>query len=85
MTPDDMSEIAKCGLCGEPMPPGEEMFQYHGYSCECPEVSTVGKICNFFETLCSNYGFNLKTSDTDRESVAAILRDSTQPTQGEGE
>lgn len=32
-----MSEQTKCGLCGEPMPPGEEMFQYHGYSGPCPK------------------------------------------------
>jgi hypothetical protein len=30
-------EVAKCGLCGEPMPPGEEMFKYHGYSGNCPK------------------------------------------------
>jgi len=24
-----------CELCGEPMPPGEEMFSYHGYSGPC--------------------------------------------------
>lgn len=29
-------EIARCGLCGEPMPAGEEMFNYHGYSGPCP-------------------------------------------------
>jgi hypothetical protein len=27
-----------CGLCGQPMPPGEEMFRYHGYSGPCPET-----------------------------------------------
>jgi hypothetical protein len=27
---------ANCKLCGEPMPPGEEMFFYHGFSCDCP-------------------------------------------------
>ena len=32
-----MSEIAKCQLCGEPMPEGEEMFNYHGYSGHCPK------------------------------------------------
>lgn len=26
-----------CQLCGEPMPPGEEMFNYHGYSGLCPK------------------------------------------------
>lgn len=32
-----MSEQARCELCGEPMPPGEEMFKFHGYSGECPK------------------------------------------------
>lgn len=34
-----VSEQVKCGLCGEPMPPGEEMFKYHGYSGPCPKPS----------------------------------------------
>ena len=25
-----------CELCGEPMPEGEEMFKFHGYSGPCP-------------------------------------------------
>jgi len=32
-----MAEQTKCELCGEPMPPGEEMFKYHGYSGPCPK------------------------------------------------
>lgn len=28
--------MATCKLCGEPMPPGEEMFHYHGFSGPCP-------------------------------------------------
>ncbi len=27
-----------CSLCGEPMPEGETMFKYHGYSGPCPKV-----------------------------------------------
>jgi hypothetical protein len=34
-TPKD--ETPRCTLCGEPMPPGEEMFKYHGYSGPCPK------------------------------------------------
>lgn len=26
-----------CEICGKPMPPGEEMFKYHGYSGDCPK------------------------------------------------
>lgn len=29
--------MSKCELCGEPMPDGEEMFKYHGYSGPCPK------------------------------------------------
>ena len=29
--------MAKCELCGEPMPEGEEVFKYHGYSGDCPK------------------------------------------------
>lgn len=29
--------IATCGICGETMPRGEEMFQYHGASGPCPK------------------------------------------------
>ena len=32
-----MTEIAKCGICGEPMPQGETMFKFHGYSGPCPK------------------------------------------------
>ena len=31
-----MSET-KCELCGEPMPEGETMFKFHGYSGPCPK------------------------------------------------
>ena len=31
------NEKAICELCGEPMPEGEEMFNYHGYSGNCPK------------------------------------------------
>ena len=27
----------KCSICGEPMPEGETMFKYHGYSGPCPK------------------------------------------------
>ena len=27
----------RCEICGEPMPAGEEMFKFHGYSGPCPK------------------------------------------------
>lgn len=32
-----MMEKAICSLCGEPMPDGEQMFNFHGYSGPCPK------------------------------------------------
>lgn len=32
-----MADESKCELCGEPMPPGETMFKFHGYSGPCPK------------------------------------------------
>lgn len=33
-----MSESkAVCSICGEPMPAGEEVFNFHGYSGPCPK------------------------------------------------
>jgi hypothetical protein len=29
--------MINCEVCGEPMPLGEEMFKYHGYSGKCPK------------------------------------------------
>ena len=32
-----MNDTVKCAICGEPMPQGEEMFNFHGYSGPCPK------------------------------------------------
>lgn len=32
-----MGEIENCTICGEPMPAGETMFKFHGYSGPCPK------------------------------------------------
>jgi hypothetical protein len=39
-----MNQSAVCELCGEPMPDGEEMFKYHGYSGPCPKPPMC-KVC----------------------------------------
>ena len=41
--------MAKCGLCGEPMPAGEEMFNYHGYSGGCPVPPLAQEIPSLVE------------------------------------
>lgn len=40
---------AVCQLCGEPMPAGEEMFNYHGYSGPCPKPPKSGQINDPYE------------------------------------
>jgi hypothetical protein len=41
MYPESLKDIpaGTCELCGQPMPPGEEMFRFHGYSGPCPEAT----------------------------------------------
>lgn len=35
--------MTNCELCGEPMPPNETMFRFHGYSGPCPKPSLRGQ------------------------------------------
>jgi hypothetical protein len=32
-----------CTICGEPLPPGEEMFKFHGFSGPCPKPPLTTK------------------------------------------
>ena len=59
---NDMTE-AKCELCGEPMPAGETMFKYHGYSGPCPKP-----------TLPQPASINWQERATVAEADAAALR-----------
>ena len=43
------AQKAVCQLCGEPMPAGEEMFNYHGYSGPCPKPPKSGQINDPYE------------------------------------
>jgi hypothetical protein len=36
-----VSKQSLCAICGQPMPPGEEMFKYHGYSGPCPAAPKI--------------------------------------------
>ena len=40
---EELKKEAICQLCGEPMPEGEQMFNYHGYSGPCPKPPLVVK------------------------------------------
>lgn len=40
MAGDTPATTSVCELCGFPMPPGEEVFRYHGYSGPCPTPPT---------------------------------------------
>lgn len=56
-----MTEAHKCEICGDPMPPGEEIFKFHGYSGQCPkpplprppnEVARLRGLLSEFIKLC---------------------------------
>lgn len=41
---------AKCEVCGDPMPAGEEMFKFHGYSGPCPKPPLPTIECHGLDT-----------------------------------
>lgn len=65
----------KCTLCGEPMPKGEEMFQYHGYSGDCPKKPIDKKpdhyMMQFFKF--SHLPDHLKTVSSDFHTLAVVI------------
>ncbi len=79
----DNADRPKCQLCGEPMPLGEEMFNYHGYSGPCPKPPLPKKELAFKVTAkCENGHEQFVTYyDMTREQVEVIigLVDGTSP------
>jgi hypothetical protein len=43
--------MSNCELCGEPMPEGEEMFKFHGYSGPCPKENRREKLQAYYNDL----------------------------------
>lgn len=50
-----MSDKPKCTVCGEPMPPGEEMFKFHGYSGPCPKPPLRPSTLNPMNCECASF------------------------------
>jgi hypothetical protein len=40
----DETELPRCEICGEPMPEGETMFKFHGFSGPCPAPPLADRI-----------------------------------------
>ena len=58
-----MSEQAKCELCGEPMPEGETMFKFHGYSGPCPKPPLERKPRFTIEHITTGDATNYRITD----------------------
>jgi hypothetical protein len=56
--------MQNCQLCGEPMPAGEEMFNFHGHSGPCPKPPTPEPIIDP-NTLSKLFG-------VDRDKIPAV-------------
>lgn len=74
-----MNKQAVCKLCGEPMPAGEEMFFYHGFSGPCPKpplpkrrMTVDPKSFDLAERFLSD--FTGVTEDEKRDLAEAIQR-----------
>jgi hypothetical protein len=56
-----------CSVCGEPMPAGEEMFKFHGYSGPCPKPPLAPKID--YDGIALEYAKKLEAIFTDQRLV----------------
>jgi hypothetical protein len=79
-------EIAKCELCGEPMPPGETMFKFHGYSGPCPKepLSSFQKAAEIEASTPITVGAATALNPK-HEELAAKLRLTSRTTDGKPE
>jgi len=68
-----MDTIARCSLCGEPMPAGEEMFKYHGFSGNCPKPPLSRKVDEALLIACDAYGTDEKTYEAELVGVTDDL------------
>jgi hypothetical protein len=59
----------RCEICGEPMPKGEEMFKYHGYSGPCPKDER-----NDYVAWCCYTKGAIRTCDSDTPGAFKVYR-----------
>lgn len=67
-----------CELCGDPMPPGEEMFRFHGYSGPCPKPllpspapANAGEVVISYKLLQRCYE-NMQSADVDDDLLREV-------------
>jgi hypothetical protein len=65
---------ATCELCGEPMPPGEEMFKIHGYSGPCPKPPKPRKRPAWIDAAAKECGDRVLVGEGERAFAEIIER-----------
>lgn len=79
-------EAARCEICGEPMPPGEQMFKYHGFSGPCPS----GKVAEIpadttHELVCRLEGIlHVQGANQDWMHATRLVREAIATARAEG-
>lgn len=69
-----MPDEAKCEVCGEPMPKGEEIFKFHGYSGPCPKPPLPTKSKQLFVRVPNSDGQLWHCGGPDLEAAVNRLR-----------
>jgi hypothetical protein len=71
---------ANCEICGQPMPEGEEIFKFHGYSGPCPVDARIIQFKSALSTMShSRAGWDYQLppaqkAKEDRECAEALAR-----------
>lgn len=63
-----------CVLCGEPMPAGEQMFKFHGYSGPCPKPPLAKPVVDDYVAWCRYTNTTIVTCDSDAEGAFRVYR-----------
>ena len=63
----------KCQLCGESMPVGEDMFNYHGYSGPCPKPP-LRRTENDYVAWVHYHNGSILTCDSDAKGAFKVYR-----------
>lgn len=63
-----------CELCGDPMPPGEQMFKFHGYSGPCPKPPLPKKRPEWIENAAKECAERVLVGAGEKEFATIIER-----------
>jgi hypothetical protein len=67
-------QVNNCEICGEPIPAGETMFKFHGYSGPCPKPPLPRKRAQWIEDAAKECAGNVLVGGGEKTFAEIIER-----------